>query len=109
MISLVAYENENYVFVGWSGDIEINQNPFEVKIDSDTKIKVNFELIDNDSDGVADALDTCPDTKKGSQVDDSGCCVDTKYVTFKDLKKFHIHQHTTRLRLTDRLYIYQKE
>ena len=45
---------------------------------------VNFKLIDNDSDGVADALDTCPDTKKGSQVDDSGCCVDTKYVTFKD-------------------------
>ena len=29
-------ENENYVFVGWSGDIETNQNPFEVKIDSDT-------------------------------------------------------------------------
>lgn len=87
VISLVAYENENYVFVGWSGDIETNQNPLEVKIDSDIKIKANFELIDNDSDGVADAIDTCPDTKKGSQVDDSGCCVDAKSVTFKDLKK----------------------
>ena len=87
LISLEAYENENHFFNGWGGDIESNKNPFEVKIDSDLNIRANFKLIDNDSDGIADAIDICPETKKGSQVDDFGCCIDTKSVTFRDLKK----------------------
>tara|TARA_B100000609_G_scaffold11990_1_gene9215 strand:- start:162 stop:1433 length:1272 start_codon:yes stop_codon:yes gene_type:complete len=84
-ISVVATPNENYTFKGWGSIIDSYDNPLEFRLDSDKDLIANFELIDNDNDGVADALDTCPNTNLNSNVDESGCCIDTNEVTFRNL------------------------
>ena len=56
-----AIPNENYIFSGWVGDIESLKNPLDFSLNSDMKITANFSLIDEDSDGITDKLDSCPD------------------------------------------------
>ena len=84
-ISVIATPNENYIFKWWNSNIYSYDNPLEFILDSDKDLIANFELIDNDNDGVTDALDTCPNTNFNSNVDESGCCVDTNEVTFQNL------------------------
>ena len=53
--------------------MEINANPFTFEINANSNLTAVFELIDADNDGVADALDKCPDTPAGTTVNTEGC------------------------------------
>ena len=53
-ISVIATPNENYIFKGWNSNIYSFDNPLEFTLDSDKDLIANFELIDNDNDGVTD-------------------------------------------------------
>ena len=67
-ISVIATPNENYIFKEWNSNIDSFDNPLEFILDSDKDLIANFELIDNDNDGVTDELDACPDTNFNSYV-----------------------------------------
>ena len=84
-ILIEATPNNNFIFKGWVGDIESSNNQLEFSLDSDTKITANFSLIDEDLDGIADKLDICPETNRGSLVDENGCCIDASFVSFRKL------------------------
>ena len=72
-VTISATPTENYSFKQWTGTGSGTANPLTFKIISNTIITAEFELIDADGDGVADALDNCPDTPAGSTVNADGC------------------------------------
>ena len=42
-VTLIAYPDEGYKFIGWSGSTDENTNPLIVSITNDKSIKANFE------------------------------------------------------------------
>ena len=86
-ILIEATPDENYIFAGWVGDIVNVDNPLEFILDGNKEIIATFDLIDEDSDGIADAFDKCIGSKRGSLVDENGCCIDAKKVTFNSLSR----------------------
>ena len=75
-VSVQATPSQYYVFDKWGGNGNgSNSNPLNVTINSNITLIAEFELIDDDGDGVTDELDNCPDTPSGSSVDQNGCAL----------------------------------
>ena len=72
-VTIAATPSANYNFKQWTGTGSGTANPLTFKIISNTIITAEFELIDADGDGVADALDKCSDSPVGSTVNAEGC------------------------------------
>ena len=73
VVELVPSANDNYEFEKWTGDWGGIENPLSVTMNIDKTIVANFKLMDSDSDGVTDDIDTCADTLNGDTVDENGC------------------------------------
>ena len=74
-VTISATPTENYSFKQWTGTGSGTANPLIFKIISNTTITAEFELIDSDKDGVADALDKCSNTPTGVTVNSEGCAL----------------------------------
>tara|TARA_Y100000741_G_scaffold93444_1_gene69355 strand:- start:18 stop:1214 length:1197 start_codon:yes stop_codon:yes gene_type:complete len=75
-VSVQATPSQYYFFDKWGGNGNgSNSNPLNVTINSNITLIAEFELIDDDGDGVTDELDNCPDTPSGSTVDQNGCAL----------------------------------
>ena len=74
-VTISATPTENYSFKQWTGTGSGTANPLIFKIISNTTITAEFELIDSDNDGVADALDKCSNTPTGVTVNSEGCAL----------------------------------
>ena len=73
-VTVNATPNQNFQFVSWGGNGNgSNSNPLVVTINSNITLIAEFKLIDDDNDGLTDALDNCPDTPEGESVDENGC------------------------------------
>lgn len=72
-ITISATPSANYIFKQWTGTGSGTANPFTFEINANSNLTAVFELIDADNDGVADALDKCPDTPAGTTVNTEGC------------------------------------
>jgi hypothetical protein len=75
VVELYSTPKENYKFKNWGGDISKTSESIIITMDSNKNITAIFELLDTDSDGVTDDIDTCPDTPSEEQVDDYGCSI----------------------------------
>ena len=78
VVQLVAVPFENYAFKGWlegSQTVPTNMDAsYFVQLDESNKlVTALFELQDEDGDGVADALDLCPNTPSREIADGNGC------------------------------------
>ena len=78
VVELVPSANDNYEFEKWTGDWGGIENPLSVTMNIDKTIVANFKLMDSDSDGVTDDIDTCVDTPSGETVDENGCSSDQR-------------------------------
>ena len=76
VVKLEATPSDEWVFSGWSGDIESTDNPIEVTVSEAKSITATFKLLDSDLDGVVDSEDQCPNTPQGEIVNSSGCTLD---------------------------------
>tara|TARA_B100000900_G_scaffold58491_1_gene44002 strand:- start:265 stop:1653 length:1389 start_codon:yes stop_codon:yes gene_type:complete len=73
VVELVPTANDNYEFEKWTGDWGGVENPLSITMNIDKNIVANFKLMDSDSDGVTDDIDSCSDTPSRQTVDENGC------------------------------------
>ena len=52
VVTIEASPEIGWLFSHWSGDIESNKNPFEIKMDSDKNITANFEQLPFIGEGI---------------------------------------------------------
>ena len=82
LVTVEAIPKENFKFVKWGlnpivgyGD---NTNPLQFNIFEDITLVAEFELIDEDGDGIPDNLDDCPNSPPGVIVNSDGCALSQK-------------------------------
>ena len=73
VVALTPTAEGNYEFEKWTGEWSGVENPLSITMNADKTIIANFKLMDSDSDGVTDDIDTCADTPTGETVDENGC------------------------------------
>ena len=69
-VNIQASSNEDYGFVGWTGDWNSDNSTIILLMDSDKNLIANFSIRDFDNDGILDKNDQCPATPGSSP---SGC------------------------------------
>ena len=72
-ITLEAYPNKFYEFIGWSGSESGNDSILNFIMDEDKIIFVEFRKKDSDGDGINDDIDLCNNTPQGLLVNNEGC------------------------------------
>ena len=78
VVKLTPTAKSNYEFEKWTGEWSGVENPLSITMNTDKTIVANFKLMDSDSDGVTDDIDTCADTPSGETVDENGCSSDQR-------------------------------
>lgn len=76
LLQLTAVPADGWQFAGWTGAIISSDNPLTLRPELDMAVTATFTELppgDADGDGVADAIDQCPNTQDDLTVDSGGC------------------------------------
>ncbi len=72
-VKLTPVALDGWKFLTWSGDNTTNTNPLTIIVDKQISLTATFKMLDQDTDGVNDFLDKCPNTPANEKADNNGC------------------------------------